>query len=176
MVNEIQNIKVEISKLGQLITVDNANTYPGTGVDSDASEYLHNKADLIRLNHDVRLEVSIPKISGEEKELATKVLHRFFDYKTQVAKKDLAHNFAQGITSIIFSVILVISCALIYILFKVLGASDGLMTLISSILIIACWVAVWTPVEIFLFNWWPIRHEVRVYRKLSTMEVEFKTK
>lgn len=176
MSSETQNIYIKISKFEQLITVDSDNIYPGTGVDSDASEYLHNEADLIRLNHDVRLEVSIPKITKEEKNLATNVLHKFFDYRAQMAKKDLAHNFAQGITAIIFSVILVISCALIFIIFKALGASDGLMTLISSILMIACWVAVWTPVEIFLFNWWPIRHEVRVYKKLSTMEVEFNTK
>jgi C4-dicarboxylate transporter len=174
MAGETQNINIKISKLDQLINVDSDSIYPGTGVDSDAAEYLHNEADLIRLNHDVQLEINIPKITKEEINIVENVLHKFFDYKAEIAKKELSKNFAQGITALIFSVILFFSCAIIYLLFQALGASDAVMTLLTSILVIACWVAVWTPVEIFLFNWWPIRHEVRVFRKLSSMEIIFK--
>ena len=86
MAGDTQNINIKISKLDQLINVDTDNIYPGTGVDSDAAEYLHNEADLIRLNHEVELEVNIPKISKEEMKLTKNVLHKFFDYKTQLAK------------------------------------------------------------------------------------------
>ena len=37
--------------------------------------------------------------------------------------------------------------------------------------IIGGWVALWRPLEIFLYEWWPIRNEARLYDRLSVMPV-----
>ena len=39
-------------------------------------------------------------------------------------------------------------------------------------LIIAGWVAMWRPMEIFLYEWWPLLRTGRLYEKLSRMHVE----
>ena len=39
-------------------------------------------------------------------------------------------------------------------------------------LTIAGWVAMWRPMEIYLYDWWPMRRRGRVYSKLSQMPVE----
>ncbi len=33
------------------------------------------------------------------------------------------------------------------------------------------WVAMWRPLEIFLYDWWPIRAEARLFDRLSAMPV-----
>jgi hypothetical protein len=33
------------------------------------------------------------------------------------------------------------------------------------------WVAMWRPIEVFLYDWWPIRAEARLYDRLSAMPV-----
>jgi hypothetical protein len=38
-------------------------------------------------------------------------------------------------------------------------------------LLIGGWVAMWRPLEIFLYDWWPIRSEARLYDRLSAMPV-----
>ena len=38
-------------------------------------------------------------------------------------------------------------------------------------LLIGGWVAMWRPLEIFLYDWWPIRDEARLYDRLSAMPV-----
>jgi hypothetical protein len=38
--------------------------------------------------------------------------------------------------------------------------------------LIGGWVAMWRPLEIFLYDWWPIRAEVRLFDRLSAMSVE----
>ena len=30
----------------------------------------------------------------------------------------------------------------------------------------------WRPLQIFLYDWWPIRHQVRLHDKLARMPVE----
>ena len=38
-------------------------------------------------------------------------------------------------------------------------------------LVIAGWVALWRPLEIFLYDWWPIRAEAKLYDRLADMLV-----
>ena len=37
--------------------------------------------------------------------------------------------------------------------------------------VIGSWVALWHPINIFLFEWWPIHREARLYDRLSAMTV-----
>jgi hypothetical protein len=38
-------------------------------------------------------------------------------------------------------------------------------------LLIGGWVAMWRPLEVFLYEWWPIRAEARLYDRLAAMPV-----
>ena len=38
-------------------------------------------------------------------------------------------------------------------------------------LLIGGWVAMWRPLEVFLYDWWPIRLEAQLYDRLSAMPV-----
>jgi hypothetical protein len=38
-------------------------------------------------------------------------------------------------------------------------------------MLIAGWVAMWRPLQIFLYDWWPLRRRNRVFGKLSAMPV-----
>jgi len=41
-------------------------------------------------------------------------------------------------------------------------------------LTIGGWVAMWRPLQIYLYEWWPLRHRGAIYRKLSAMDVELR--
>ncbi|MBP7982093.1 MAG: hypothetical protein KAY90_03770, partial [Arenimonas sp.] len=43
--------------------------------------------------------------------------------------------------------------------------------LIQESVVIGGWVALWHPLNIFLYDWWPIRAEIRLYERLVAMEV-----
>ena len=43
-------------------------------------------------------------------------------------------------------------------------------------LTIAGWVAMWRPMQIYLYDWWPLRRRERIYEKLSHMPVEIEQK
>ena len=43
--------------------------------------------------------------------------------------------------------------------------------LLRESLMIGGWVAMWRPLEIFLYDWWPILRERRVYDRLSRITV-----
>jgi hypothetical protein len=43
--------------------------------------------------------------------------------------------------------------------------------LIENSLVIGAWVALWRPLEIFLYDWWPIHAEAKLFDRLSVMDV-----
>jgi hypothetical protein len=43
--------------------------------------------------------------------------------------------------------------------------------IIEESLVIGGWVALWRPLEIFLYDWWPIRAEAKLYDRLSAINV-----
>ena len=43
--------------------------------------------------------------------------------------------------------------------------------LIKESLVIGGWVALWRPLEIFLYDWWPIRAEAKLFDRLGAMDV-----
>ena len=47
--------------------------------------------------------------------------------------------------------------------------------IIAEGMLIAGWVAMWRPLEIFLYDWWPVRRRSRVFGKLMAMPVILRT-
>jgi hypothetical protein len=52
------------------------------------------------------------------------------------------------------------------------GLSDGgFAALVREGLLIGGWVAMWRPLEVFLYDWWPILGEARLFDRLGRMPV-----
>jgi len=43
--------------------------------------------------------------------------------------------------------------------------------IVAEGLLIVGWVAMWRPLEIFLYEWWPIRRRCQILAKLATIPV-----
>jgi hypothetical protein len=50
-------------------------------------------------------------------------------------------------------------------------ANERYAKLAQESLVIGAWVALWRPIEVFLYDWWPISAEVRRYERLAAMPV-----
>jgi len=56
------------------------------------------------------------------------------------------------------------------------GGGTHIVALIRESMLIGCWVAMWRPIEIFLYDWWPIRAERRLFERLSAAPIEIRFK
>jgi hypothetical protein len=46
--------------------------------------------------------------------------------------------------------------------------------IVRESLTIGGWVSMWRPLEVFLYDWWPIRNEVRLSDQLAAMPVRIR--
>jgi hypothetical protein len=53
--------------------------------------------------------------------------------------------------------------------------SGASVEFLSEGLLIAGWVAMWRPLENFLYDWWPIAGNCRVLQRLASANVELRT-
>jgi len=49
--------------------------------------------------------------------------------------------------------------------------NEGYAWLAKESLVIGGWVALWRPLEIFLYDWWPLRAQAKLYDRLCRMKV-----
>jgi hypothetical protein len=63
---------------------------------------------------------------------------------------------------------------LLFVIVRVAGlvkVETGFASMVRESLLIAGWVAMWRPLEIFLYDWWPLVGARRLYDRLSRFDV-----
>jgi hypothetical protein len=98
-------------------------------------------------------------------------VHEYFRRRAVAARRRLRRLFRTGRIS------LAIGLVFLAVAIGVGEFAGGLFSkarygrLVEESLVIGGWVALWHPMGIFLYDWWPIGAEARLYDRLSTMGV-----
>jgi hypothetical protein len=86
---------------------------------------------------------------------------------------EFKHLLKQGRTSLVIGLLFLATCLLISEL-MLRQAPGTLLSLLRESLTIAGWVAMWRPMQIFLYDWWPLLRIGHIYEKLSHVPVELR--
>lgn len=142
-------------------------------LDGDAEAFIESWAGEFPLEEPVTLVVYLaecPDPVAAQEMIEVAVRHHFADRGrlNRLAFRRLMHD---GRRTLIIGLVFLVSC---------LAASQSLGrqsngTILSAVresLTIAGWVAMWRPMEIYLYDWWPLRRLGRICDKLSQITVE----
>lgn len=98
-------------------------------------------------------------------------IHEFFEQKSLATQRRLRQLFRIGRTSLIIGIVFLAALIGIGDFVAKRIAGSGLSEIVRESLLIGGWVAMWRPLEVFLYDWWPIRQEARLYDRLAEMPV-----
>lgn len=98
-------------------------------------------------------------------------VHEFFAHRALVTRQRLHQLFRRGRTSLFIGLLALAVLTLLGDLVASTMKGWRIAELIRESLSIGGWVAMWRPMEVFLYDWWPIRAEARLYDRLSAMPV-----
>ncbi len=120
-----------------------------------------------------RLVIHVNQIPAQRdaQHLVESAVHHYFAYRAKLKMLELRHLLKVGRTSLLIGLVFLGTCLLTSELLRWQEPRSLLMVARQG-LIIAGWVAMWRPMEIFLYEWWPLLRKGRLYRKLSRMHVE----
>jgi hypothetical protein len=91
--------------------------------------------------------------------------------RAQAYRRRLRDLFRVGRTSLLIGLAALASAIALGDFLAGLMRSSCLGEIVRESFTIGGWVSMWRPLEIFLYDWWPIRDEARLYDPLAAMPV-----
>jgi hypothetical protein len=167
-----QIIRLELREVSQLFNSMDPSPFIERDLDGDAEEFIVGWARELPSGAPVRLRIYLRDWPAEDpKELITQAVHNYFAHRAQITRLELRRLMREGRTSLAIGVLFLAACLVIIraVLADRAGAWAGVL---RESLTIAGWVAMWRPMQIYLYDWWPVLQTGRIYTKLSHMPVE----
>ncbi len=98
-------------------------------------------------------------------------IHEFFSQRAQAYRRRLRELFHVGRTSLAIGLLALASAIALGDFLAALIKGSRIGEIVRESLTIGGWVSMWRPLEVFLYDWWPIRNEARLSDRLSAMPV-----
>jgi hypothetical protein len=150
--------------------------FPERDLDSDAEEYIVGWARELPRDAPISIVIHLPaaEVAKQDVKTLTVALNRFFAYRAGVILRDLSELFRVGRTALLIGVLVLTFCLTVARFALGLFDDTPFGRFVQESLIILGWVANWKPIEIFLYDWWPLLRRRNLYRRLSEASVEVK--
>jgi hypothetical protein len=165
-------IEIRLHKVQQLFNSLDPSPFINRDLDDEAEAYIVDSLAELPQRHAVELVIYLPRseIEGQSSEDLTTAIHSYFAYRQSVARHRLRALFRRGRISLVIGLVFLALC---YFLSELINLAQWahLGGIMRQGLLIIGWVANWRPLEIFLYDWWPMRREANLYRVLSNVRV-----
>jgi hypothetical protein len=118
----------------------------------------------------LRIDVDTPT-APEAANTVGAAVREFFRQRSMSADRRLSQLFRVGRTSLLIGLTSLAVAVFLASLVQRAFGDRAFGALLRETLVIGGWVAMWRPLEIFLYDWWPIRAERKLYDRLKVMPV-----
>jgi hypothetical protein len=169
-------IEVHVAELRQLFDAIDPSPFRDRDLDPKAEEFIVGWAKELPRDATLALVVDLDREAGLSDEAAVlrDAIHEFFRHRAQVYRQRLRELFRRGRTSLMIGLVVLASAiALGDFLARALKESR-IGEIVRESLTIGGWVSMWRPLEVFLYDWWPIRNEARLSDRLAAMPVRIR--
>jgi hypothetical protein len=171
-------IEVHLTELRLLFNPIDPSPPPERDLESKVEDFIIGWARTLRRDARLALAIYVDQ-PGPTPDAATvgDAVRTFFRQRSLAARRRLSQLFRVGRTSLVIGLVFLAVAVVIAELVNRGYGEQPVGALIRETLVIGGWVAMWRPLEIFLYDWWPILAERRLYDRLSRMPVRviFKT-
>ena len=163
-------IELRLRELAQLFNSMDPSPFIDRDLDTEAEGFI---ASWARESHgttefELVVHLTTPP-SPEAAAGAQSAVQHYFASRVELKQREFRQLLRRGRTSLIVGVLFLTACL---ILGEVIGHGRGsVASIIKESLTIGGWVAMWRPLEIYLYDWWPLREEIRLLERLSRLRV-----
>jgi len=170
-------IAVRITSISQLFNSLDPFPFLERDLDKDAEEFIVGWARELPRDEPIHILLHLPAAEVQKPECrdVRTALQKYFRYRAEVTQRELKELFRTGRRSMVIGMtVLAIGLVVTEFVTSALGESS-LARYFQEGLIILAWVANWKPLDIFLYDWWPVARTRNLYRRLSNADVELRT-
>lgn len=169
-----QTIQLKLESIAQLFSSLDPFPFRDRDLDKDAEEYIFDWARELPRQADLQIVIHLPaaaaaNVIAPDVEAA---IQRYFRYRAEVIGSDLKQLFRDGRRALAIGLAMLGLCLVLQSLVARWMAAAPAARFLEEGLIILGWVANWKPLEIFLFDWWPLAGRRKLYERLARARIQ----
>lgn len=165
-------LDLRVRDLEQLFNSLDPTPFINKDLDQACEAFIENWA--LSLPHDSHLHLTVHveqlACASEAGDLIAQAVHNHYGYKLELVRGQLAQLLRQGRLSLVIGLAFVAACLLLAEAITSLMPGPTAKIARESLTIIG-WVAMWKPVQIFLYDWWPVKGRIKVFENLRFARV-----
>ena len=161
-------ILLRLRELAQLFNSMDPSPFIERDMDADAEEYITSWAREIPRGEDCELVIHLTETAPADRVAGVEgAVRRYFATRASFKQLELGQLMRRGRLSLAVGSVFLASCLLLVSRLGTGPAAD----ILKEGLTIAGWVAMWRPLEIYLYDWWPLFEERRRLDLLAKIRV-----
>jgi hypothetical protein len=166
-------IQVHVAELKQLFNSIDPSPFRNKDLDPRAEEFIVGWAKDMPRDAPLGFVVDLDRPAGlpDEAAVLRDAIHEFCLQRAQAFRRRLRELFRFGRTSLAIGLIALAAAIALGDFLASLMKGSRIGEILRESLTIGGWVSMWRPLEVFLYDWWPIRNEARLSDRLAAMPV-----
>lgn len=172
-VDGVGRIELRLRELNQLFDSFDPAPFHEKDLDRDAEEFIFSWAREYPADAPLvfRLHLPADQRRFDPERTVQDAVRNYFAYRSGLARLEVRRKLQLGRTSLAIGLAFLITCMLARGLLRGIGTAEWLRVVDEGLLILG-WVAMWRPLELLLYDWWPQLRTKRTYDNLARMRVE----
>lgn len=169
--DNIVRIELRLRELAQLFNSLDPSPFVDRDLDPNAEEFIegwarehHQEAEF-----ELTLHLAAPPPPDRAQGVEAAVRH-YFAARAEVKRRQFRQLMRRGRISLFIGLVFLTGCLFLSELVSKLGYG-AVAEIVRESLLIGGWVAMWRPLEIYLYDWWPLREDRRLVERLARMHV-----
>ena len=167
-------IQIKVEDLSQLFNTLDPFPFRERDLDKEAEEFIVGWARELPKDAPVKIVIHVadgraPALNSED---LGQALRRYFSYRADISSRELRELFRVGRLSLTIGIAVLVVCFSIASALTKFTSQGQLLGIFEEGLLILGWVANWKPIEIFLYDWWPIAQRRGLYNRLAQATVD----
>ncbi len=174
--NGIADIAIRLRTIGQLFNSFDPSPFHEKDLDRDAEEFIVGWVRELPRGAPFGITVHLPAAEAAKPEAAhiPEAFAYYFDYRARMIQRDLRELFRIGRHSLGIGIAVLIACLMASQMVAPLITNPTTSRIVEESFILVGWVANWRPIEIYLYDWWPLRRRAQLYSRISAAPVVVK--
>lgn len=166
-------IEIRLREPRQLLSTLDPAPFREKDLDPAAEAYITEAVREIGPKQRVRIVLYLPaaQLAHGEATALPAAISNYYAYRAELAAHELADLRRRGLVSLCIGLAFLFACLALR---RFVGGlpAGAVPEILDEGLLIMGWVAMWRPIEIFLFDWWPIRRRLLRLRHIAGLPVE----
>jgi hypothetical protein len=161
-------IELRVARVRDLFNSMDPTPFHQRGLDRDAQAYLESWA--LEFSPACRFRIVVHVADQPDADPQAEVeaaIHSHFRNQAELVKRSVRTLFLEGRIALLVGLAVLSSFVLLADLIAVYGGTSHLLKIVRESLVIGGWVAMWRPMSIYLYEWWPLARRRRIYVALS---------